>query len=463
MKISKVSKFFILSLIQGTSLVATIEGAKVILSSLDPLKIFNLEIPSYLLLGFGIQLFIFWLFLFGKHTLKSSLTLWILILVYTFLSIYTSFFSFYKGFSNQELTERTPALEQSEKITLLIQSSPIYNQEMRRYPSLLNEISRNDTQLNKICQSCDDPKYNDLRNKLKTLEDEKGKLLRIERFKSYIEAQKSNFNGIKGSDIHERNKATISDFTDIISNQVQEQQRKSQNFFLFPLIKLQEGYPSAIAALILASIIDGTAVLIGVNHRKTNETGVKKAREKLTLVTRNLAQGSKNFLPYLIEEIGHTILKIIESFAGLIHGLVFGLFSGIQRIFQIFIPRNAHTILIGGKRRDFIGFLWDSTEDFPSKNYTINRDKLIRNSQEYESFQRGYKILLKRMCSLNWLERKNDISYEIIEYKKFERWCLKEENKKIDKDRHNPSSANRFYTVINLPKQQSIWQKLFKL
>ena len=182
--------------------------------------------------------------------------------------------------------------------------------------------------------------------------------------------------------------------------------------------------------------------------------------DAIILATNKLTQGIKNFLPHLIEVTGHTIYNIVRSIAGLPNGIIYGVLAGLQRTFQIFIHTN-DTFTISGRRRDFLENLWDSIEHYEisstnSDIYIINRRRLMLFSQDNKSFKRGYDKIINRMCILKWVQRirqSDDIRLEILEYEKFERWYLKEHNKRFDQERHDMSGVNTFNTVIYLPRK----------
>jgi hypothetical protein len=471
--VSKLSLFIILLLFQIVSFTTTVNGTRILLGHLDLLGIGSFKFPAYLFFGLGIQLFILWLFLLGEHALRSRFTLWLLVFVYTLLSIYTSFFSLYEGISREKLSETTSAIKQSEEIVRLIQANKKYQDQNNRYSELEEEIKNAEEDRTDICRiefggfyGCeDDPRKIEIDNKISTLKQERGKLAgKVKTFNDFLKNKGENFGKWTAEKIYLENGKVISLFSEEIPQNTREELEKqagTQNFFLLPFVKLLEGDKNAIFAVFIASILDCTSVLIGLNPETIKRDRFRTVINALILVKNKTTLGIRNFLPHLIEVTGHTISTIVRSIAGLPNGIIYGVLAGLQRTFQIFIRTN-NTFTIRGRRQDFLENLWDSIDHFrigsinsqDHQGHVINCKKLMLSSQYNQSFKRGYEKILNRMERLEWVQRirhSNDTKFEILEYEKFEQWYLKEHNKRFDQERHDMSGVNTFKTVIYLP------------
>jgi hypothetical protein len=137
------SKIIVLFLFQITSLATTVNGARIILGNLG---------DFYIFFGFGIQLFLLWLFTAGKNALKSRGTLWILVIVFTLLSTYTSFFSLYEGISGKSLNQRSYAIQASLSIDDAIASDEKYNSERQKYKLLQKTVENTLDEMNRYCK-----------------------------------------------------------------------------------------------------------------------------------------------------------------------------------------------------------------------------------------------------------------------------------------------------------------------
>ncbi|KAB0240204.1 hypothetical protein EZJ55_05975 [Microcystis aeruginosa EAWAG127a] len=463
-RVSKFSLFIILSLFQIVSFSTTLNGTRILLGKLDKLPIGSVELPADLFYGLGIQLFILWLFLFGEHALRSRFTLWLLVLVYTLLSIYTSFFSLYEGIIGKELSPKTAAIEQSDEIVSLIQANKKFKAQNALYSKLEEDIKNAEQASEKYCKTCRDDRKIKLDENTKKLKEEKAGLARIGEFRDYTNNKNKDFKQWTVEKINGANGDIISRFSEEIPQDTQkrlEKQAGTQNFFLLPFVKLLEGDKNAIFAVFIASILDCTSVLIGLNPETIKRDRFRTVINALILVKNKTTLGIRNFLPHLIEVTGHTISTIVRSIAGLPNGIIYGVLAGLQRTFQIFIRTN-NTFTIRGRRQDFLENLWDSIDHFrigsinsqDHQGHVINCKKLMLSSQDNQSFKRGYEKILNRMERLEWVQRirhSNDTKFEILEYEKFEQWYLKEHNKRFDQERHDMSGVNTFKTVIYLP------------
>jgi hypothetical protein len=190
-KFGELGKSVILLFLQGFSLATTVEGAKIIAEDLPVIPIVN--IPTYLLLGMGIQLMIFWLLVFGKKGgIKSPTILWMLIIILTFCSIYTSFFSLYKGLSGKDLNATTIAIEQSDRITTEIFNSSKYTEESKDYPSRQQEFDKEDTTWNRTCiTGINIPECQNVKEKLNAANKNLKPLLRVKRLEEYTKKLKT--------------------------------------------------------------------------------------------------------------------------------------------------------------------------------------------------------------------------------------------------------------------------------
>ena len=478
LKFGEKLKFFILFLLQGFSLVTTVQGAKIIAEDLPVFPILN--IPTHLLLGTGIQLMIFWLLTFGKRGgIKSPFILWMLVIILTFCSIYTSFFALYEGLSGKSLDATTIALEQSDRITTEIFNSPKYTEESKDYPSKKQEFDNITYKLNKTCREVlNDPKCDTAKEQLNKATENLEPLLRVKGFeeynkkikdyqekiktydegKNYTEIQKRNFKRLQASAIHKENKSIISKFQDVISEGVKRQQQSSEGYLLFPLEKLLIGDQYAIMAFLIAFLVDGIAILFGMDDKNNGNN----FRDIFIMFSRIFKNEAHSFLPRQIDFFSHIITNIISSLSGAIQKLISVIFSGIRKIFHPFSPtKDINTLQIEGTRQDFIDLLRDSLDEtkIEGKSF-INKKQLALYSSENGSFKRGYQTLIERMLILKWIKRTNENHYEIIEYEKFHNWYIKERNKTTRDDIHDPSDSGKFYTIVSIPKQKGFFPKI---
>lgn len=462
------SRFLILLMFQIVSLKTTIEGAKILLSSLEVLDfgIFGFNIPLYVLLGCAIQFFLLWLFTFGKREINSFVRLWTLILIYTFASIYFNFFFIYPVFGGEILTAENDQIKQSDEIISMIQSSDPY----REYQQLNSQIDNKKKERDIEETNGRGPRYNQLSDEIKRLQDKKALLSvtdqDIQNFENYKKYREQEFNNQKDEEILNKNNYILSLFQEDIS--FENIENSTPSYFLLPFIKLHQIYYPAILAFIVASVPDLTSLVIGASLDKTRTNNIdskfKKFRERIAFITGRLWQGTKNFLPRIIEEIGHTVSIIINSFAGIFHGIIFGAIGATKRSLQVFIS-NFNSIQIEGNRKDFLDFLWRSIEVHNNSNTisVINYKTLMLLCQDNQSFKNGYKKLLFDMCKMGWLKQisqDNQIKFEIVKDDEFDYWYREEESKKFDQEKHNMLAANSYYTMINLPKKYNIRQRI---
>lgn len=467
-------KFFILLLLQGFSLVTTVEGAKIIAEDLPVIPFPIVNIPTYSLLGMGIQLMIFWLLIFGKRGgIKSPLILWLLIITLTLCSIYTSFFSLYKGLSNKDLDKTTIALEQSTRITTEIFNSPKYIKESEEYPPKKDEFDKSNVTWNKTCtQAVKSVECQNIREKLSKANGNLNPLLRVKSFeeygkkiidyrkkiktndesKNYSEKNKRNFKSLQASAIHEENKSIISKFGDVISESVKRQQQSSEGYLLFPIEKLLSGDQYAIIALLIAFLVDSIAILLGMDSDKNNGN---KFRDIFVMFSRNFRNEAHDFLPGQISFFSHIITNTISSLSGAIQKLISVIFSGIRKILHPFsLTKNMNILQIEGTRQDFINILLDSLDETEEGHVRINKKQLALYSSENDSFKRGYQTLIERMLILKWIVRIDENYYKITEDVKFHNWYIKERNKLTSHDDiHSVSHSDKLYTIVSIPKK----------
>jgi hypothetical protein len=479
-KFGELGKSVILLFLQGFSLVTTVEGAKIIAEDLPVIPIVN--IPTYLLLGMGIQLMIFWLLVFGKKGgIKSPTILWMLIIILTFCSIYTSFFSLYKGLSGKDLNATTIAIEQSDRITTEIFNSSKYTEESKDYPSRQQEFDKEDTTWNRTCiTGINIPECQNVKEKLNAANKNLKPLLRVKRLeeytkkikeyqeniktydknKNYSEKEKRDFKSLQALAIRKDNKSIISDFHDVISEGVKRQQQSSEGYILFPLEKLLSGDKFAITAFLIAFLVDGIAILFGMD---SDENNGNKFKDLLVMISRNIRNEAHSFLPRQISFFSHIITNIISSLSGAIQKLISVIFIGISKIFYPFSPtRNINTLQIEGTKQDFIYLLLDSMDETKIEGYRlIDRKQLALYSSENDSFKRGYQTLIERMIILKWIEMTNENDYKIIEYVKFHNWHVNEMNKTTDYEIHSVPYPDKFYTIVSIPKQKGFFAKTF--
>jgi hypothetical protein len=465
----KPSKIIVLFLFQITSLATTVNGARIILGNLG---------DFYIFFGFGIQLFLLWLFTAGKNALKSRGTLWILVIVFTLLSTYTSFFSLYEGISGKSLNQRSYAIQASLSIDDAIASDEKYNSERQKYKLLQKTVENTLDEMNRyckgICENSSTPEKRRILKKMETPNEELAKLTRIEEFEKFQKLRASDFIQTKktftAKEIEVENKKIINLFLADLSNdnrktlEAQRSQSSKQNFFLLPFEKLVEHDINAIFALIIASVIDGTSILVGVNPDKINPKQFKSTSDFIRLNSEKIADEVKIFVPDLLKNIGHTLFGILRACTEPLNGILLGLFAGFQRLKHI-IFRSNQAILIAGSRQDFLNYLSESIESsYPSLSgsaeYSIDYKQLMLFSQDNKEFKHAYDILIRRFELLKWVSKftpedniiqRREMIYRINDYKRFERWYLSQQMKRFSKKMHDLSRGYEFKTIIYLP------------
>jgi hypothetical protein len=480
-KAKKNSRFYILLMLQAFSLTTTIEGAKIILSSLEPYDLFGIKIKAYLFLGIGIQLLLLWLFTIGKNEIKSPLRKWSLILIYTSFSVYTSFFSVYESLS--EKNNKKNAIDSHNALRGLIYDSQVV--ELKDIDNKIKASQENYNQYYKIGNRKgtreETKKQTQLREQQVKL---KNKYDYTENIKN-IFIEKEEINNKTASEIYMANKETLSHLPAEIAEELkkkgfdkekfsEEKNRQKYSQFLVPFVEVKQGNSEAILALILASLVDITSLIIGsIGNKETeNRQLLKKIGAQIILLNNAFSKGLKELLPHLIEEIGHLISTIFRSLGSLMHGVLFGLISAKNRSLQIFYY-NFSSIKIKGNRQEFLLGLWNNI-DFSWDNDEVNNEegariiykKLISSTQNNnESFKNGYKRLLLDMHHLKWLEKKvqnDEIFFKIIKYDDFINWYQQEESKQFEKEKHSMLSPNDYYTLISLPKKEAFYARTSK-
>lgn len=482
-KIQRNFKLYILLILQTASLFTTIKGAKIVLSSLDPYYIFGIKIEAYILLGIGIQFFLLWLFTIGKNEIKSPWRKVTLMLIYTFASIYTSFFSFYEGLIQENLADTSNKIAIRKHIKL---KSFIYQDHLDR----LNDIDRRiETAQNNYSLYFDNGDRRKVREETERII--KLKQQRDSLDKKYGHEVKSNFlktnqklKSQKAQEIFEDDERALDSLSNNTLEDLEEKGFKREDFnkdkyvpevsyFLVPFSKVKQGKAEAILALLLASIIDGTSLIIGSTayNDKENKERLKKIAAKIVLLTNALSRGLKELLPNLIEETGHLIFTILRAFGSIIHGSIFGLLNTKNRGLQVFFY-NVNSIKVKGDRQEFLSNLWKSVEFYWDK-YENNQDgvkivykKLISSTQNHnESFKTAYKRVLMDMYNLGWLEKqihKDEIIFKIKKYNEFIDWYQKEESKQVEQEKHSMLYPNDYYTLIDRPKKEAFHQRTSK-
>jgi hypothetical protein len=309
---------------------------------------------------------------------------------------------------------------------------------------------------------------------METPNEELAKLTRIEEFEKFQKLRASDFIQTKktftAKEIEVENKKIINLFLADLSNdnrktlEAQRSQSSKQNFFLLPFEKLVEHDINAIFALIIASVIDGTSILVGVNPDKINPKQFKSTSDFIRLNSEKIADEVKIFVPDLLKNIGHTLFGILRACTEPLNGILLGLFAGFQRLKHI-IFRSNQAILIAGSRQDFLNYLSESIESsYPSLSgsaeYSIDYKQLMLFSQDNKEFKHAYDILIRRFELLKWVSKftpedniiqRREMIYRINDYKRFERWYLSQQMKRFSKEMHDLSRGYEFKTIIYLP------------
>ena len=465
------SRIIVILFFQITSLATTLNGARIILGNLGGLY--------YIFFGCGIQFFLLWLFSAGKNALNSRGTLWILAIVFTLLSTYTSFFSLYEGISGKSLNQRSYAIQASLSIDEAIASDTKFKKDRGDYKSLQKEVENILVEMNRyckgICEKTSTPEKRKILEKMELPNMKLANLTRIEEFEKFQKLRGSDFvwkeKIFTAKEIDVENKKIINLFIDSLTSknkaslEAQQRQSSKQNFFLLPFEKLVEHDINAIFALLIASIIDGTSILVGINPDKIDPKQFKSTSDFIRLNSGKIADEVKFFVPDLLENIGHTLFGILRACTEPVNGILLGLAAGFQRLNHI-IFRSNHAITITGSRQDFLNYLSESIESShlrPSESaeYSINYKQLMLLSQDNKEFKHAYNILIRRFELLNWLSKfvpRNDVTqgreiiYIINDYRCFERWYLSERKKMFNKERHDLSRGYEFKTIIYLPR-----------
>jgi hypothetical protein len=486
------SRELVLILLQITSLVTTVQGASIIL--------FNLPGNAYIFLGVGIQFILWWLFTKGKDALKSPATVWTLAIVYTVLSIYTSFFSLYEGISRQKLDPTIYAKQSSLKIEEIISKDPKFKVDLASRESLLNQIKDIDENINKICKGrCEasrPPEKTKLEEERIALGKNLSNLAYIDEFKKFQLLRGKKFVHKKNKpytaeEIDVENKKIISLFEAAISKKLKppaadsdyklntsennqtikaldllRNQSSKQNFFLFPFEMLIAKDINAIIALLIAIIIDCTSILIGLNPGKFNFNNLKSFSDSFKLYLNTFIGGIIVFIPNLLHNTGHAMYEILRATTEPLNGSLLGLASGFQRLANvIYRPSNAFSIT--GSRHDFLSGLHNSIEsswadDGKTTEYHINYGLLMRSSQSSNEFKHGFDVLIRRLLLLEWLEKaaapsskneqNSEIRYKIKKIRDFDEWYMVERNRRFSEERHDTARGYSLKTVIYMPR-----------
>ncbi|NJO65624.1 MAG: hypothetical protein HC836_48365 [Richelia sp. RM2_1_2] len=452
--LKKRSLLIILLFLQITSLATTIEGGKVLLSSLKPIEFLGIQIEAYVILGCGVQFFLLWLFTFGKDAIKSSLRKLILILVYTLASIYTSFFAIYQGLTDIDLTQQNKniAINTHNKLKQFI-----YTPQSVEWKEFDRRIEDAEKERQRAFDEGDSQRYAGRGRLIGELERQRTTLLKkygyIEKIQPNFEKPREDLEKQKAREIYRDDQNAISDVPpDIIAELeknkgfnrqdfTEDKYRSEESYFLVPWNKVTKGDSQAILALVLASIIDVTSLVLGtiVNKENKNKELWKDFWETRRLEFNQLSKLLKEILPILIEEIGYILFTILRALGSIVNGLLLGLISAKNRGIQVFFDTSNH-IKIEGNRKDFLSGLWHSLEHWNHQSeIRISYKKLMTFTRNNESFKRGYKRLITDMCNLKWLEIEKQDDYEVFfkikKYDEFIDWYQNEESKQLDNEK----------------------------
>jgi hypothetical protein len=167
-------------------------------------------------------------------------------MIYTLLSIYTSFFSLYEGFSGNTLDQRSHAIQASGIIDETISLDKNYQDNLATHDELESQINSKNQQI--TCKTCkDNALTNQLRREKNALQVELSIYDNITEFKKFQELRSNNFKKkvdgrnqmLTAEEIEIKNNTIIALFANKLVTDNKEKlirqagQSGKDNFFLF--------------------------------------------------------------------------------------------------------------------------------------------------------------------------------------------------------------------------------------
>lgn len=420
---AKRSKILLLLILQLVSLGTTIKGAS-LLFGIEPV-ILGVTIPFGVILGLGTQLVLVWLFIFGEKAIKSRSKFYVMLLIYTSISIYSSFFSFYQEFSGQPINPRPQvvgsvqeligAIEGSKSYkgadgTLSVSEEAIRNKraERDRWESL-GEYEKSDiasqelNDLEKARNSADIifSQTNSSLEALRNLEEDivEGKELKDHR--TVIAEREEAFQALP-----EEVKIQIPSEVKEGEDQSQEAGRSD---FLIPLMSVWNLDLNGIIPLLLASIVDITSFMLGTSDSDRNSSKNTILAIKNFIVTSTV--NIRNFIPSFIEGVGFFIFVIVRSLGDIVNGIFSGVISARKRSFQAFIytPNKISLGRDADRKRFFLhiraALKHKYLEDSENSVIYLDFSQLISDCTNYPVLIDACHKMIASMIDMKWVQR----------------------------------------------------------
>jgi len=384
----------VLCIFQTISLLTTVQGARIIFPKTASITLvggaFQL-IPW--VLGSTVQIALILLLIFKTRN-QSIVRRWFMILLLTLASIYSSFFCFYDGLLGGELTENSPKKIEAHNSLKAKVYTPLKND----YESLTEELKtvkkdlENEVNGERSGKRGFGPKaeelYEDIESKNKKLNKIKS-IYENEDIKEAFtlspeEIEKMTAKQVFSGDLNawslipEEHKEGVS--------QPKFSNYENPEALLLPLKRLNDGEPNAIAALVIATFVDSSSLILG-------SIGDSFSLSKVFAI---IVSG----LIMSLKRLGATIRRTIYQESVPFETEVSQLSNSTQ------IMKLNNDI----KGSEFLSELLNQIEKIDDKTYIIHVDKLFKIDPNNDSCTNKkplfYKLLLTKMeCSpFNWLE-----------------------------------------------------------
>ncbi|MBP0031239.1 hypothetical protein [Roseofilum sp. Guam] len=386
----------ILCVFQGISWSTTVQGAHIIFPKTAPITLVGTSLSFKLIplvLGSAVQLALI-LLLIARAKSQSTVRRWSMILVLTLVSIYTSFFCFYDGLLGGELTDNSPKkIEAHESL-----KDQVYTPLKAKYDQLQEDLATEKKRLDDEVKGLRSgtagigPEAKKLNEEKERIENELNEIKVIIEDKNVQTAFTLSPEDIEektAKDLHALDLSTWSSIpADYKSDASKPQFSDYENpeALLLPLKRLNDGDQNAIAALAIATFVDGSSLVLG-------SIGDSFSLSKVfTIIVSGLIMNLKR--------LGATIRRTINQESVPFETEVSQLSNSTQ-----IIKLNSDI-----KGSDFLSELLNQIEKIDDKTYIIHANKLFNIDRNDDSDTNKkplfYKLLLTKMeCSpFNWLE-----------------------------------------------------------
>ena len=454
MKIVRISFLIIL---QGISWYTTVAGANVIFQNMDPLLFLDKTISLGTVFGTGIQAILLWLFLAGESIIKPRQKLYALIIAYTAVSIYASFFFTYQGISQESINLNVDFKHRIELLGGLIEQNKNYREakvEVAKFESEHDRLTKESkfhrdgafrhlyedrireiqVELTALEKAFNSKPYQEVRDDTQQVLDE------IEDTLNTQPAEKSGAQSDEKEDISE---ALIKKLPSMVHDQVKSQfeiederlRKERSGEFLLPVKRLLSLNSAAIIALFLASIADLTSFLLGTAEFKPlTEKEKEEGRKQFENFFVNPVKSVCLFIPNFIESVSHFIFVLIRSLGELVNGLISGIISARKRALQSFVytPNKIGIGKDSDKRQFFLNFrsaIFYKLHQQQEVAY-LNFEQLISDcGNNFILIDACHKTVLS-LVEIGWIKR---IESEREDFSNFKEECLDDYRKTLYK------------------------------